>query len=228
MAREKVHIQRDAIEEFLMSAKDYFKKYRRYFLIIISVTGILLVLGVSFAAYSEIRAKGDLEKFETILDEYDKNKNDEKKKEAAFKTAIDKLIALTDSSISGYVNEYGYYQIAGFFYNEKKYKEARDYYLKFTDSSSNLFVPLALRKAAICEEWLNNNDGALKLYQKIEKEYENFAFTAQNVYDIARMYQKKGDIKKAKEYFKKVLKSDQYSIYGKRAQTRLFSLGLGK
>lgn len=224
MNKGKVTVHRNAIEQFLMSAKDFIKAYRKKIVIAATSFFVLFVLIVSFAVYSEIKEENDILAYEKIIKEFAEKSLDKEKKEKALEEATKQLIALTDSSISGYINENGYYIVAGLYFSEKKYKKAKEFYMKYVDDSSSIFTPLALRQAALCDEWNKNYDSALKIYEQLADDYADSPFADQNLYDLGRMFQKKGNSDKAKEYYNKLITAHPNSVYLKNVKKRLFAL----
>jgi TolA-binding protein len=226
MIDRKIEIHRNIIERFLMAVKKLVKENKKNVIILSTLVLILLVIIVSGIAYIHNREKNEIVKMETILENY---YSKEKDKETNFNKTIDELNYLVDSSFSGYVNSFGYYIIAGLYLSQKKYSEGKDYLLKFVDKShSSSFAPLALHQAAIACEKLNDVNGALIIFQRIEKEYKNSLISDEMSYDIGRMYQIKEDMFKAREYYNKVISESPVSIYASKAKKRLLLLGYNK
>jgi len=127
------------------------------------------------------------------------------------------------------VHEFGYYIIGNLYYSEKKYKEAREYFLKFADSSSgSYFAPMGLQQAARSSEYLGDIKDARKIYSRLEKDYEKSAIADQIQYDLGRIYEQEGDGVRARECYNKVLAGFPRSPFAQKAKERIILLGLAE
>ena len=227
MARKQIEIQRNVIEKTLMLLKDLIKKNLRVFLY--SLFGIILFIILLIAGTVIYQKKGssDLVRFEKIIENYKmtEGNNAEIRKEILKETA-DEINQLIDSSYWGFVNENGYYVIGNLYYSEKMYKEAKEYSLKFVDKSpSSFFAPLALQQAGRSAEILGDFDEAFNLYKRLESDYSNSEIADHIYYDLGRIYGKRGDIFKAREYYNKLIVSYPRSMLSEKARKNLFLLG---
>lgn len=228
MERREIEIQRNVIENFLMAVKNYARKNMKTLLIITVATLAVLVLLVAGVLYYDKRANDDMVRFEQILEKYRMASfADEQGRVGNLKKTAAEMNGLIDSSYWGYVNKNGYYVLASLYMNEKMYAEAGEYYLRFVKKSpSSFFAPMALQQAAIASEERDNIDEALRLYQRMDKEYAESALADQIQYDLGRMYQKKGDVFKSREHFNRVVFTYPQSLFARKAKERLFMLGL--
>ena len=80
---------------------------------------------------------------------------------------------------------------AHIYYDQKEYKEAGNYLLRYADKEpkSNL-APLALLKAAIALEEANDLKGALEIYKRLEDKYCGQHHADQIFFNAARVYAK--------------------------------------
>ncbi len=229
MERREITIQRNIVETAIMAAKDFIKKNRK--LVLYSFLGIVLIFSLVIAGFViyESREREDLVRMERIKARYGldgrASKSGETPGTAAGLQAIEELRNLVSSSSWGIVKNHGSYFIAGLYYDNRKYNEAREFYLKFaSDNPKSDFTVLALQKAAVSAEHLGLYSDALKTYQEMEIKYADTPYVEQVFYDLARMYQKKGDLFKSKEYYHKLMTQHPRSVFSARAKHRLFLL----
>ena len=223
MSDRKIEIHRNIIENFLMRVKDLFKGNKK--LVLYSFVSIIVVIAliVGGIVYIHEKEQKEINKLETIINGY---YSDEANLELNLNKTVDELNALIKSSWFGYVDDNGYYVIAGLYLSQNKYKEGKEYLLKFVDESpSSFFAPLALHRAGVICEKLNDFAEAFKLYNRLEKKYNDSIFSDEIYYDLGRMYHKNGDIHKAKEFYNKVIKDYPISMFSSKARKRLLLLG---
>ncbi|MBN1500509.1 MAG: tetratricopeptide repeat protein [Spirochaetes bacterium] len=232
-------------EKLINFLDKYLKKIMISFIVIILAV-IAVVGGVFFREYKvseELKAYLNLAgEFDTQLMNISKKyqpaagqENDEtaidkdaleKDKTAAVKDYAAKLEVLTEKSHWGYVSHNGYYIAGGLYFSVKDYQKSLDLYLKAAKKVDNdVFKILALQQAAVCYEWLNKNDEAMKIYQDLEKKFPKSDSLDRIYYDLGRMYQLKGDKVKAEEYFTNVIKNHSSSVFAKKSQERVMLLG---
>jgi tetratricopeptide (TPR) repeat protein len=131
---------------------------------------------------------------------------------------LDKIV---ESSRWGYVNRVGYCD-RNLYFNEKKYDQAKKYSCAGEKDRSSAFSILSLQKAAVACEYMENPNDAFELYRRLEREHADSPVADQIYYDLGRMYQKRKDVFKAREYFHKVITSYPNSVFSRRAKQRLF------
>lgn len=225
MARREIEIQRNIIEKSLMFLKDSFRRNRRAFLYSLGGALFVILFIIVGVLFYDMKADRDLVAFERVLDEYQEIPDDAMRKERLLRTVaeLDKLVA---SSHWGFVDEYGSYIIGNLLYTENMFQEAKKYYLQFVDESpSSFFAPLALQQAARSAEMLGNIDEAFTLYQQLESEYSDSEIADHIYYNLGRIYGKRGDLFKAREYYNKVILSFPQSLFSEKAKKNLFLLG---
>jgi tetratricopeptide (TPR) repeat protein len=224
MEKRDIEIRRNIIEKSLMDIKDYLKKNKRLSVYFICACFGIAIFVISTFVYYEKREKNESAKLDEIMDTYNKNKE---AKIESFNQTIEDLKKLIDSSYWGFVNNNGYYIMANLYFSEKMYKDAKEYYIKFVDKKpTSFFAPLALQKAATACEYLNDYEGSFKIYQRLEMDYKDSFIADQTIYNLGRLYQKKGDIFKAREYYNKVLSTYPQSLCSQWSKRGLFLLGL--
>ncbi len=227
MIKRDIEIQRNIVEKSLMVIKDFIKAHRRLTLSII-ISGMIAFIAVIIGiVYYEKRENAEIIQYERILDKYHGSRDiNEAEKAALLKNAVNDINKLMDSSYWGFVHRNGYYTIAGMYYSQKMYKEAKEYFLKFAyRQPSSFFAPLAIQKSAVCSEYLQQYDESLKLYQRLERDYLDSPLTEQIYYDLGRMYQQRNDIFKAREYYNKIITGFPKSVFVKKTRDRMFFLG---
>jgi tetratricopeptide (TPR) repeat protein len=224
MEKRNVTIHRNAIESFFMTVKDFVKHHRKPVLLGFIVIVLLSGASIGGAFYYDYRSLKDLRAYETIVADYEAGAKDVN----AFNVMIVKLTTLVDSSRFGYVSRHGDFLVAGYYYNNKRYDDAMKRFEKYADSSSSVYAPLALLQAGACAEETDKYDKAFELYKKAQSKYTDSPFSDRILYDLGRMYQKKGDIVNARESFNKILTQYPKSSFVASAKARMFLLGLFK
>jgi tetratricopeptide (TPR) repeat protein len=227
MAKKEIKIQRNVIENSLMYLKNLIRKNKKAFIyIIISVILVVVLLIAGFIIYDR-KASHDLAAFERILEDYKKKSgSDAETRQRNLKETVKELNQLIESSHWGFINENGYYVIGNLLFAEKMYKDAKKYSLRFVDKSpSSFFAPLALQQAARSSEMIGDLDEAFNLYKRLESEYGDSEIMDHIYYDLGRVYGKRGDKFKAREYYNKLIISYPKSRLAERARKNLFLLG---
>lgn len=225
MERRNIQIERNIIENAVMAAKDFLKKHRSKVLYTLLALVLLFTAVVGAYLYYDHRAKSEMVRFEEIMEQYRSLEKKADASPAAYSAAIGEMKNLVESSRWGFVHEMGGYVLGGMYLKNKNYDDAKRHYLQFADRNPKSdFAILALRNAGVASEYSGNYSEALQIYQKLEELHGNSSYGDQIYYDCARMYQKKGDLFKAKEYFRKVISSHPRSIFSLRSRHRLFLL----
>lgn len=227
MHGKDIEIKRNVIERFLMVVRDFVLKFKKEVLIsLIAVVSAaaLLVAGIIFY---EKKTEWDLADFEQALKKYNDLKIEDKEaKKKELEKTVKSLNEVIDSSYWGYINNNGYYIIAGLFASMDMNDEAKSYMLKFADKSpGSFFAPIALNRAAIICEQMEKQDEAFAIFQKLEKDYEDCIIIDEIYYNLGRIYQIKGEKVKAREYYNKIISSYPRSIFAEKARKRLLILG---
>ncbi len=225
MERRKITIERNVIENVLMAAKDFVKRNRK--VVLYSALGIclIMVLVLSAYVYFERKAAAEIVKFERIMDRYRALERQEDGGNTGVFIVIEEMKNLVNSSSWGFVHTMGDYVLGRMYFGNKSYSDARRHYLKFADDNPGSdFAVLALQKAAVAAESQGFFEEALQTYRKLDERFGDTPYADQISYDLARMYQKKGDIYKAKEYYHKVISSHPRSVFSAKSSHRLFLL----
>lgn len=223
MEKRTVTIKRNAIESFLMYLKEAAKHHKKTVAISAAAVIAAVCLFIGGAVFYDVSSASDLREYESLMRTYESGSKDAD----AFTKTVTKLVSITDKSRFGYVHANGYYVAAGMYFEHKMYDDAKKYYLMFADrSASSPFAPLALFQAGVCAENVDRYDEALTTYKRIEKSYKDSAFNDRLLYDLGRMYQKKGEKMTAKDYYSKVISQYPNSMFSYQAKMRVFLLGL--
>jgi tetratricopeptide (TPR) repeat protein len=221
---ETIEIERNIVERLLMQAKAYVKSNRKVVagVLIGLLVVIVIVTGLLFAL--DMVTTRNQRRFEKIMNDYVKySPAGEKEK---MKSVIRELEEFIDSTYFGFTHDMGYYMLGNIYYEEKDYKKAEQYYRKFSQKASpSIFIPLALLKAAIACEEMNDLKCALEIYKKLENDYSDSVVADQIFYNYARLCGKMNDIFNSKKYYNKVIKSFPDSSYVNQSRKRLFMLG---
>jgi TolA-binding protein len=210
-----------------MYVKDFLKIYGKK--VIYSTIIILGLLAVSIGIHLFIVKffENKMVKLEIIIDNYNKSVN-ENKIEANNK-AITELNNLITETKFGFANKISHYWLGNLLFDEKKYNEAYeafDYFIK--KSSDDVFVPIAINKAAICLEESGQIDDAIIFLNKYLNDKKNKVSIDQMYYNLGRLYQLSNNQIKARESFKHVIDEYPESVYANRSKERLFLLSAVK
>jgi len=218
-----IEINRNIIERFLMKVKNILRHNFRVFIYSLISVFILLALLISVVVYINNREKKELEAFEKVIDSYYAQTEGREKN---IQKTVDDLNKIIASSLWGYVKKTGNYVLGGLYLSANNYSEGKNYLLKFADkSASSFFAPFALLRAGLASEKLNDIDGALKIYERLEKEYKDSTIADEIYFDLGRVYQIKGNSVKAKEYYNKVIMEYPVSLFASEAKKRLILAG---
>lgn len=225
--RKEIKIERNVIERFLMYLKNFVRDNRKtvFSLFIgIMVAAVLLISGL---IYFDKTSLSDQVKFEKIMTDYREYSTNNKK--ININKIINDLKGLADSTYFGFVHEMSFYVIGNIYFSEKQYKNAIEYLLKYVDiAPSSMFSAIALQKAAIAAEEINDLTAALKIYKQLEKDYSGSIIAEQIYFNLGRIYSKKNDILSSKRSYRRVISSFPNSLFAEKAKKRLFLIGLKK
>lgn len=216
----EIEIKRSTFDKLLIKVKSFGKE--KIGILLKSLVAILIAIvafGV-FAVIHENKSISNIEKYYILLEEYNaiQDKTDKKNSENVRTGLID----LVDNFSIGIAPELAAYTLGDLFYRAKDYGNSSNYYEKFLDlSSSDVFVPIVLNKLAIVKEMLKEYDSAIKLLQKIEKDYHKSIIDDQAMYNLARIYSLKGDKINTKKYCDYVIKNHILSPFSKKSKVLL-------
>jgi tetratricopeptide (TPR) repeat protein len=222
--KREITIQRNNIENMLMVIKDFIVAHRKAVLAAFAVIVVLTIGAVVGAIFYDKITAQEYYAYNNVMKAYTEDKKTGEP--AAAEKAAGEILKLANKSRFGYVHQNGKFLAAGLFLTAKKYDLALKNYQEFADSSSSIMVPYAKLQAGICAEWLGNNDQALAIYTAMEKDYRKESIMDRIYYDLARMYQKKNDSKKAVEYFNKVKTLFPDSVYAQLAKKRMYTMSV--
>jgi TolA-binding protein len=245
--RRQIEIERNLIEQMLLKTRDFLMVNRK--IVLYSFIAVLFISAGVIAAVvfvGNINEK-NLKEFEKITESYREYTTEEEKLESQdpktavkdeaaekahkekIKGIISDLKKFIDSSSFGYAHNMAYYVLGNIYFSEKMYKEAHAALEEYADSSSSSpFGSLALLKAGIAADESGDAKGAIAIFEELEKKHSDSAVADQIFYQMGVMYQKKGDMFKAKEYYNKVVSGYPMSPFLQKAKKRLFLLGLAK
>lgn len=223
--RREIKIERNVIERFLMYIKNFIKNNSKvgFYLFLGTMAAVLLL--IFGLLYIEKVSLVNRVKYEKILGDY------REYLESNNKTDVNKIIKdfleLTDSTYFGFVHEMSYYGIGNIYFSEKQYKKAMEYLLKYEDlADPSLFSALALQKAAVAAEEINDLPAAIEIYKKLENDYGDSIIADQIYYNLGRIYGKSNDIVLSTRNYRKVISSFPNSIFVGKAKKMLFLSGL--
>jgi len=224
--KSTIKIERNPIERFLMSTKDFSKNNRRKLVIISSSVLLILVVSLAFYVFFTKSSEKELIRFEEIVDNY---RSDSANQELKDKTIVELQSLISDTKF-GFVHEMSHYFIGNIFFTDKKYNEAYKMFDAFIKKSSDkqVFIPIAVNKAAICLEEQGKVDEAIALLSKFESDNSSSIVMDQIYYNLARLYTLKNNQIKAREYFNSIISKYPESSYIERSRERLLLLSVVK
>ncbi len=217
---QSIDIKRNPVERILMTVKDLIAANRKKVLLgfagLMVAAVALIVISFFVSNYSITQT----EKYETVMEKYAKIDSSDVD---SLKKSADELIDLADNTAFGFASEMPYYVAGNIYFNIGKFSEAEDLLMKYVkSSSSDIFVPLAILKAAIAAEEQGQIDRALDYCKKLEKQYSDAPIQDQVLYSSGRLYSLKGDSKMAKKYYDDLIQLYPRSRMAERAKKRAF------
>lgn len=178
----------------------------------------------SLTKESEIPAEDDnaeLTEEEKVAKEAETEAKKAEEKVARQTTALEQLSSL--SSKSGIVGVRANMLIADIKFDQKKYDEARDAYVKAAEGKKAYTAALNYFNAGVCSEELGDNDSALKYY-KSASEDSDFVLVDHVLFSLGRVYEAKSDFENAKSTYKKLNDLHPTTSWGQLAKSRLIAL----
>ena len=222
--KNNIEIERNIIEQYLLTVKDYVKNNRGLVKTVLICIFTLIIVAVSADFYMSHVSAAAKERFDAVLDSYRAKPGDAE----TIEKNKSELRSLIKDTCFGYVHDMSHYFLAAILFDEKKYDEAYDMYSLFIKKSSSdrLFIPLAVVKSATCLEGLGKTDEAIKLLLRYEEDKDFVVVQDQLIYNSGRLYAKKGDKTKAREYFERLKNDFPQSPYTERAKERLMFIAV--
>ena len=239
--KSNIEIERNPIENFLMYVKDFLKRNSKR-AIYASIT-VLALFFISLTVYLLVvrSSEKEIARFEIIIDDYTKSIRENIRDEnspakgvdknivsEANKKAITELKNLIADTNYGFVNRMCHYWLGNILFEEKSYGEAYQAFDVFIKKSSDdVFVPIAINKAAICLEEDGQIDKAVDLLSGYT-DAKNKINKDQIYYNLGRLYLLSNNQIKARESFRHVIDEYPESVYANRSKERLFLLSAVK
>ncbi|MCL2155527.1 MAG: tetratricopeptide repeat protein [Leptospirales bacterium] len=225
--KTNIEIERNPIERSLMYVKDFLKNHSRK--VIYLTVSILVLFSLSLTVYLLLNRSSEKEivRLEIIIDNYNKSVS-ENNPEANNKT-ITELNNLISETKYGFVNRICHYWLGNILFEEKRYGEAYEAFNIFIKKSSDdVFVPIAINKAAICLEEDGKIENAITFLNEYVTDSKNKISMDQIYYNLGRLYQLTDNQIKARDSFKYVVDEYPESVYANRSKERLFLLSAVK
>ncbi|OHD69891.1 MAG: hypothetical protein A2W19_09205 [Spirochaetes bacterium RBG_16_49_21] len=221
---DRIEIERNIIERSLMQAKSFVRNNRK--LVLNSFLGLLVLAVVIIAALFIIDTieNRDQKRFEKIMREYAEYSSTGNREN--MKRVVRDLEQFIDTSYFGFPHAMGYYVLGNIYFDEKDYKKARQLLRRYADRhASSLLAAIALLKAAIACEEMNDLKSALGIYRRLEDDYADSVIADQIYFNFARVSGKTNDMVNARRYYNKIVSSFPDSSFAAAARARLFMLG---
>lgn len=155
------------------------------------------------------------------LSEDEQKAKKEEEKLARQTTALEQLSSL--SSKSGIVGVRANMLLADIKFDQKKYDEARDAYVKAAEGKKAYTRALNYFNAAVCAEELGDNDSAEKYY-KAASDDSDFVLIDHVLFSLGRVYEAKSDFENAKSTYEKLNGLHPTTSWGQLAKSRLIAL----
>lgn len=137
-------------------------------------------------------------------------------------TALEQLSSL--SSKSGIVGVRANMLIADIKFDQKKYDEARDAYVKAANGEKAYTRSLNNFNAGVCSEELGDNDSAEKYYKAASSDDSDFVLIDHALFSLGRVYESKSDFENAKSTYEKLNDLHPTTSWGQLAKSRLIAL----
>ncbi len=221
---ETIEIERNIIERSLMRTKSYFKSNRKR--VVNALIGLLAVVVVCIALIFIVDriTTRDQKRFDEIMYDYTRyNMSGDKEK---LKLTVRNLKDFTDSTYFGFPHNMAFYVMGNAYYDLKEYKNAEKYLRKYSNwDSSSVLSSMALIKAAVACENMNDLKGALAIYRKLEDDYSGSVIADQIFFNYGRLCARMSDIQNSRKHFNRVITSFPDSPFSNLARQRLFMLG---
>ena len=242
--KSNIEIERNPIEKFLMYVKDFLKRNSRK--AVYSTVFILVFFSLSLTVYLLLTksSEKDLVKLEIIIDNYNKSIRENNVDADTFSSksalnknvtaeannkAIQELNNLISESKYGFVYKMCHYWLGNILFEEKRYNEAFNAFDIFIKKSSDdVFVKIAINKAAICLEEDGQIDNAITFLSGYAADSKNKINLDQIYYNLGRLYLLNNNQIKARESFMNVIEEYPQSVYANRSKERLFLLSVVK
>lgn len=202
--------------------------------VIVVLLAVIVVSNVNVSA-----TKNGIEQIESITYALTKNSDDssssgdselsedeqkakkEEEKLARQTTALEQLSSL--SSKSGIVGVRANMLVADIKFDQKKYDEARDAYVKAAEGKKAYTRALNYFNAAVCSEELGDDDSAEKYY-KAASDDSDFVLIDHALFSLGRVYEAKSDFENAKSAYEKLNDLHPATSWGQLAKSRLIAL----
>ena len=221
--KKQIEIERNIIEKFLIKIKDLIKNNRKIFLFcVLGIIAIFAIIIVGSIIYENIEGEERIS-YEKHIDDYNEIMQAGDTDKAL--GSINQFKDFIDSAQISSTRELGYYSLGNMYYTQKMYKESIEYLRKFLNEASETeLTSIALLKVAVATEEMNDYNGALQIYKRLEEEYSDSVIADQIYYHIGRYYANQNDLTNAKRYFIKEISEYPKSQYAFLAKKRLFLL----
>lgn len=112
---------------------------------------------------------------------------------------------------------------ADILFAQKKYKESKDAWIAAAKGGKSYVSSIAYFNAAVCCEEVEDIDGAIANYENASKG-EEFLFVTHALFSLGRVYEEKGDYKKACETYTKLFDKEPSDSWALLAKDRLITL----
>jgi tetratricopeptide (TPR) repeat protein len=223
-AIDRIEIERNVIEQFLMQSKTFIRNNRKLVLkILLGIFVLIIVIVASLFVVDGIENR-DQKRFDLIMREYvtysstgDRDK---------MKKVVLDLEDFIQNSYFGFTHRMGYYVLGNIYFDQKEYTKAEPLLRIYAEKdTSTIFAPISLLKAAIACEEMTDLKGAIGIYRKLDDDYAGSVIADQIYYNYARVLAEMNDIVNARRYYNKVISSFPESSFAGLARARLFMLG---
>jgi len=225
--QKHIEIERNVIERFLLLVKDFIRKYRRIVLYSFIGAVVILVIIIAVSLIIGSTEKGERLRYEQLMAKYytKLSRGDSE----GVRATIGEFAEFVDSAHLDFVEDTGPYILGNMYFSEKMYDNAKKYLLKYVNESPETeLTPLAMIKAAVACEELNDLNGAFDLLVKVERGYKESLAGEQIYYQLARYYFLKNDVENAKKYLGREVTAYPDSPYAQLARKRLMLLNAAK
>lgn len=194
---------------------------------VLAVAVILVVAIIAVAAFATIKSKlteKGLELFDSISYSLTDKANELSAEDLSAREnkALEDLSPLSEKT--GAVGLRANMLIAEIKFSQKKYDEARSYWLKaISAKNGNYTTSLCYFNAAVCSEELNDTENAISYY-KSASEDEDFLLVDHALFSLGRVNEAAEKYADAKSAYEKLFELRSTSNWGQLAKSRLIAL----
>ncbi len=215
----KKDLKKDPLLDSLMNAQSFYEDNKNtlvYSAFAVLIVVVIFVWGSSIMEGTEMEATSLLGKAQIEYDQLN------------YSNSRDFLNVLKEGYSGTDAAEQGNFLLANLNFKEKRFVEAKQFFVEFTESytGNSLLLSSAYAGIAACLETEDDFSGAGESYKKAYNSAGNLVQASEYLYLAGVNFQSAGDSEQAKEMFQKII--DEFPDSSKKydAQTKMIQLAL--